>query len=99
MPLQKIGSGHLIRCLVLAQAWKNRGGRVIFVTYCERNLPKASEILQEGVEVLSVESPHPNPSDLQQILSILETYTGNLRGFSGKIERSTSLVDIRWVSF
>jgi len=83
----KIGSGHLIRCLVLAQAWKNLGGRVIFVTYCERNMLK-KRILKEGVEVFPVESPHPNPSDLQQILSILKTYTVNLGCSTKKSQES-----------
>ena len=28
----KIGMGHLMRCLALAQAWKDAGGKVMFVT-------------------------------------------------------------------
>jgi UDP-2,4-diacetamido-2,4,6-trideoxy-beta-L-altropyranose hydrolase len=30
----KMGSGHLMRCLALGQAWKDRGGEVQFVTAC-----------------------------------------------------------------
>lgn len=30
----EIGSGHLMRCLALGQAWKDAGGEVVFVTAC-----------------------------------------------------------------
>jgi spore coat polysaccharide biosynthesis predicted glycosyltransferase SpsG len=29
---QKIGTGHVMRCLALAQAWRDQGGKVIFLT-------------------------------------------------------------------
>ena len=29
-----IGTGHLMRCLALAQAWKDAGGEVAFITAC-----------------------------------------------------------------
>lgn len=31
----QIGTGHLMRCLALAQAWKDAGGRVVFITACQ----------------------------------------------------------------
>ena len=31
----EIGIGHLMRCLALGQAWKDAGGKVIFVTSCQ----------------------------------------------------------------
>lgn len=31
----EIGIGHLMRCIALGQAWKDRGGKVFFITYCE----------------------------------------------------------------
>ena len=31
----QIGTGHLMRCLALAQAWKDDDGKVIFITACQ----------------------------------------------------------------
>jgi len=31
----QIGSGHLMRCLALVQAWKDAGGQVVFITACQ----------------------------------------------------------------
>jgi len=28
----RIGTGHFMRCLALAQAWKDKGGRAVFTT-------------------------------------------------------------------
>jgi spore coat polysaccharide biosynthesis predicted glycosyltransferase SpsG len=30
-----IGAGHLLRCLALAQAWREAGGEVTFVAHCD----------------------------------------------------------------
>jgi UDP-2,4-diacetamido-2,4,6-trideoxy-beta-L-altropyranose hydrolase len=43
----QIGTGHVMRCLALAQAWRERGGRVIFLM--KRNLPALTDrIKKEG---------------------------------------------------
>ena len=30
----QMGTGHLMRCLALGQAWKDAGGEVLFLTRC-----------------------------------------------------------------
>ena len=32
----RIGTGHMMRCIALAQAWQDRGGGVVtFLSYCD----------------------------------------------------------------
>ena len=31
----KIGTGHIMRCIALAQTWQNQGGEVMFISHCE----------------------------------------------------------------
>ena len=50
-----IGTGHVMRCLALAQAWLDSGAEVVFVT--ENLLPVLSERLKaERIKVLSIET-------------------------------------------
>ncbi|QTA87901.1 UDP-2,4-diacetamido-2,4,6-trideoxy-beta-L-altropyranose hydrolase [Desulfonema magnum] len=66
-----IGTGHIMRCLALAQAWQGHGrGKVIFVSYCESEELK-QRIYEEGFDFVSIESPYPDESDLKQMLETL----------------------------
>jgi UDP-2,4-diacetamido-2,4,6-trideoxy-beta-L-altropyranose hydrolase len=47
----QIGPGHLMRCLALAQAWQNAGGRVIFLMATEVSALE-SRLHSEGMEVV-----------------------------------------------
>jgi len=56
-----IGSGHLMRCLALAQAWQDFGGSVVFVTAGE--LPNAkTRLIEEGFDVASI---YTNPGSAE----------------------------------
>ena len=58
-----IGTGHLMRCLALAQAWKdNHRGKVAFITYCESKRLLAL-LRKEKFVVHLLEAPHPHVSD------------------------------------
>ncbi|MEQ8384497.1 MAG: UDP-2,4-diacetamido-2,4,6-trideoxy-beta-L-altropyranose hydrolase [Coleofasciculus sp. A1-SPW-01] len=52
----KIGTGHLMRCMALAQAWQNIGGRAIFAIATQAT-PIEDRLVSEGMNVvhLSVE--------------------------------------------
>ena len=58
-----IGTGHLMRCLALAQAWKDaRRGKVAFITYCESKRLLAL-LRKEKFSVHLLEAPYPHASD------------------------------------
>ena len=68
-----IGTGHLMRCLALAQGWKDAGGEVTFVTaYSNDNL--LGRLYDEGFTVHKVENPYPHPQDWQTTREILEEH-------------------------
>ena len=57
-----IGTGHLMRCLALAQAWKARRGRVIFIMACESQTIR-QHLKDEGFKVILLEEAYPNSVD------------------------------------
>ena len=72
----KIGAGHIMRCIALAQAWQYQGGEVTFISCCE-NDPIRERITQEGFSFVSIVRPHPHSSDLTQTLNIIESKRPN----------------------
>lgn len=47
----QIGTGHLMRCLALAQAWQSAGGRAIFAM-AVATLPIEKQLMSQGPEVV-----------------------------------------------
>ena len=68
-----IGTGHLMRCLALAQGWKDAGGEVTFVTACS-NDNLLGRLYDEGFTVHKIENPYPHPQDWQTTREILEEH-------------------------
>ncbi len=68
-----IGVGHVMRCLALAQAWRGRGGQVVFVSHCDSEGIK-KRINEDGFDLVSIESPHPDRADVRLTLEILHSY-------------------------
>lgn len=62
-----IGSGHIMRCLALAQAWQERGGNVTFLSHCQNKVLR-QRLTKEGYEFVFVERSHPDPADLKQVI-------------------------------
>lgn len=69
----QIGTGHLMRCLALAQSWKQNGGAVVFITNCQ-NEALRRRLTSESFEVIAVENSYPREADLRTTLEVLRSY-------------------------
>lgn len=49
----RMGSGHLMRCLALAQAWRDQGGHMAFVSACENSAIR-EQIMNQGFQFIAV---------------------------------------------
>jgi len=67
-----IGTGHIMRCIALAQAWQDQRGEVTFISCCESGSLK-ERIQGEGFSLYPIDVVCPDPSDLRITLSILES--------------------------
>ena len=65
-----IGTGHVMRCIALGQAWRDKGGEVTFVSHCESDALR-NRIVEEGFNLIRVAAPHPDPSDVEHTLNVL----------------------------
>lgn len=65
----QIGTGHIMRCMALAQTWRQHGGGVTFLSHCT-NSALHSRIRDEGFSFQLLEQPHPSKADLQQTLNV-----------------------------
>ena len=70
-----IGTGHLMRCLALAQAWKGAGGKVVFITAC-RNEGLLRRIREEEIEVHLLSLSYPDPGDWEVTKNVLARHPG-----------------------
>ena len=66
----KIGTGHVMRCIALAQAWRDQGGEVTFISHCESEALRG-RISKEGFQFIAVKAPHPHSDDLSITLEYL----------------------------
>lgn len=66
----QIGTGHIMRCIALGQAWQDQGGKVVFISHCESEKLR-ERIINEGFELIPVDHPHPHPSDLEKTLAVI----------------------------
>lgn len=69
----QIGTGHLMRCLALAQAWKDAGGGATFITACEGEA-LLQRLREEKFDVHVLGHPYPDSSDWEYTKDILAAY-------------------------
>jgi len=67
----QIGTGHVMRCLALAQAWQDAGGTALFAA---ASMPPAlaERLQQEGLSVASLEVQPGSAEDAQQIAALAQ---------------------------
>jgi len=61
-----MGTGHVMRCLALAQAWQDAGGRAVFAM-ADAPAGVRARVLNEGVEVAPVEIPAASYDDARRV--------------------------------
>lgn len=66
----QIGTGHVMRCIALAQAWQDKGGHVVFLSRCDCE-PLRKRIKAEGFNLIPIKNPHPHSDDLSLTLQVL----------------------------
>lgn len=67
---KEIGTGHMLRCIALAQRWHDSGGKVVFISHCKSEL-LLKRITAEKFELISLENPHPDTRDIEVTLNTL----------------------------
>lgn len=66
----EVGTGHVMRALALADAWRAAGGRATLVSHCP--VPRLRDRLQAaGFGLVFLEHHHPDPTDLAAVRALL----------------------------
>jgi len=67
------GSGHLMRCLALAQGWQARGGEATFITVCD-SVALRQRLSDQGFQTVLPERSYPAPSDWDVTSEVLAAH-------------------------
>jgi UDP-2,4-diacetamido-2,4,6-trideoxy-beta-L-altropyranose hydrolase len=70
----EIGTGHLMRCLALAQAWKDAEGQVTFISACQ-NEGLLQRLREEKFDVHVLGHTYPDSSDWDYTKNILADHS------------------------
>ncbi|MFZ5775048.1 MAG: UDP-2,4-diacetamido-2,4,6-trideoxy-beta-L-altropyranose hydrolase [Thermodesulfobacteriota bacterium] len=76
-----MGTGHVMRCLALAEAWRGRGGDALFVGKIEPE-PLRRRIVAEGHGLVELAAPHPDPADRQMMSRLAGDHASHHQGGS-----------------
>lgn len=69
----EIGTGHIMRCLALAQAWQERGGQAIFV-FANQSAALETRLLLEGMQVVCLSVESGSTEDAKQTIDFTLTF-------------------------
>lgn len=65
----EMGTGHIMRCFALAQAWMATGGRATLATQCA-NKRLLERFASGGLDVVQLPRSHPDPADLFRTIAL-----------------------------
>jgi len=93
-----IGTGHIMRCLALAEAWKNAGGDVLFAMADPIPTIEA-RLIGEGMQIERIQSNPGSLDDANETLNLARKYEANwivLDGyhFGTSFQKSVRIKDI-----
>ncbi len=93
-----IGTGHVMRCLALAQAWQDAGGKVAFA--CTELPPFLSQRLEtEGCKVSTIDVVPGTDRDLEETRRLAESIAPKwlvLDGYAFGPDFQLTLRDVKW---
>jgi len=69
----QVDTGHFMHCLALAQAWKDAGGEVIFITACQSD-GLLQRLREEEFDVRLLDRPYPDTADWESTSAILAAH-------------------------
>lgn len=68
---KNIGTGHVMRCLALAQEWKEKNGKAVFLSYCETD-SLIERIKSNGIDFVPLDKQCLTSNSVEQTLEILD---------------------------
>lgn len=66
---KEIGSGHVMRCMALAQTWLSYNGRIAFISHCESESIR-NQIIAEGIKLIPIYKPAYDQNEINNIINI-----------------------------
>ena len=70
----QIGTGHVMRCLALAQAWQDKGGEAIFVLASNKSSALGNRLLSEGMQVVYLLVETGSDEDANQTVDFAQKF-------------------------
>lgn len=69
-----MGTGHVMRCIALGQAWQDAGGEVHLITCCDSTAIR-QRLDEEGFEVVELSEAYPeSATDLEYTLETAQRH-------------------------
>ncbi|MFX0195111.1 MAG: UDP-2,4-diacetamido-2,4,6-trideoxy-beta-L-altropyranose hydrolase [Candidatus Hodarchaeota archaeon] len=78
----RMGIGHFMRCLALAQGWKAQGGKVTFITACQSE-GLLQRLREEGFDIHLLIDSYPDTSDWDYTRDVLAAHPSAWVGLDG----------------
>jgi UDP-2,4-diacetamido-2,4,6-trideoxy-beta-L-altropyranose hydrolase len=72
----KMGTGHVMRCLAMAQAWQDAGGKVVFVMATESSVIE-DNLKIEGIKIYHLSAIPGSNDDAYQTIDLAEKENAN----------------------